>query len=204
MNSDYSKRVVLNEEELEYISNSDNTILKKLLSQKENQETAILEMAKNSQLNSDEKFNNVEILVLEGIYINELGAHPKGTYLKLSNENELHVKTISGCKIFRKVNYFENSEKLIIDTTSTLWQQGHGNLKVMPLDSQSALVLWPKNEKFIPHSHWGGEEIFVLYGRFMDEHGVYPQNSWIRSPHRSFHTPFVEEETLIYVKTGHI
>lgn len=204
MNNDYSKRVVLNEKELEYISNSNNTILKKLLSQKENQETAILEMPKNSQLNSNEKFNNVEILVLDGIYINEFGAHPKGTYLKLSNENELHVKTTSGCKIFRKINYFENSEKLIINTTSTPWQQGHGNLKVMPLDSQSALVLWPKNEKFIPHSHWGGEEIFVVYGKFMDEYGVYPQNSWIRSPHRSFHTPFVEEETLIYVKTGHI
>lgn len=204
MNSDYSKRVLIKEKELEYTSNSKNSFLQKLLSQKDNQETAIVKMRENSQLNTIPKLNNVEILVLDGIYINELGAHPRGTYLKLSNENELHVKTTTGCTIFRKINYFENEENIVINSTSTPWQQGYGNLKVMPLDFQSALVLWPKNEKFIPHSHWGGEEIFVLYGRFMDEYGVYPQNTWIRSPHRSFHTPFVEEETLIYVKTGHL
>ena len=204
MNSDYSKKVLVDTSALIYEKSSNAKVHKKVLSSINNQETAIIKIDENSELNTIPKLNNVEILVLEGVYINELGAHPKGTYLKLSNENELHVKTINGCKIFRKINYFENDEKLIINTNSSPWQQGHGNLKVMPLDSQSALVLWPKDERFIPHSHWGGEEILVLSGRFMDEHGVYPKDTWIRSPHRSFHTPFVEEETLIYVKTGHI
>lgn len=204
MNCDYSLKVSIDTDNLEFEKTSNSKIYIKLLSKLDNQETSILKLDENAQLNTVDKFNNVEILVLEGIYINEFGAFPKGTYLKLSNENELHIKTTSGCTIFRKVNYFKGDEKIIIDTTSTPWLQGHGNLQVMPLDSQSALVLWPKNEKFIPHSHWGGEEIFVLYGKFIDEHGIFPKNTWIRSPHRSFHTPYVEEETLIYVKTGHL
>lgn len=74
----------------------------------------------------------------------------------------------------------------------------------MPLDVQTALVKWPKDERFIPHKHWGGEEIFVLEGVFMDEYGNYPKGSWMRSPHLSEHFPFVKEETIIFVKTGHL
>ncbi|NMU83859.1 cupin, partial [Vibrio parahaemolyticus] len=49
-----------------------------------------------------------------------------------------------------------------------------------------------------------GEEIFVLSGEFRDELGTYPALSWIRSPHMSEHFPFVEQETIIWVKTGHL
>ena len=68
----------------------------------------------------------------------------------------------------------------------------------------TALVHWPAGERFVPHQHWGGEEIFVLSGTFRDEHGVYPKGTWIQSPHLSTHHPFVEEETVIFVKTGHL
>jgi anti-sigma factor ChrR (cupin superfamily) len=65
-------------------------------------------------------------------------------------------------------------------------------------------VYWPENEIFQPHTHWGGEEIVVLAGRFVDEYGDYPQGSWIRNPHLSKHFPRVEEATLILVKVGHL
>ncbi|PHQ24157.1 hypothetical protein CLH62_18710, partial [Marinobacter guineae] len=57
---------------------------------------------------------------------------------------------------------------------------------------------------FQPHRHFGGEEIFVLSGEFCDEHGRYPEGTWIRSPHLSQHHPFVDQETVIWVKTGHL
>jgi anti-sigma factor ChrR (cupin superfamily) len=50
----------------------------------------------------------------------------------------------------------------------------------------------------------GGEEIYVISGEFIDEHGRYPAGTWIRSPHLSQHHPFVEKDTLILVKTGHL
>ncbi|MDE0814154.1 MAG: cupin domain-containing protein, partial [Alphaproteobacteria bacterium] len=34
-------------------------------------------------------------------------------------------------------------------------------------------------------------------------YGAYPAGIWIRSPHRSAHTPFSNEGCLIYYKTGH-
>jgi hypothetical protein len=38
----------------------------------------------------------------------------------------------------------------------------------------------------------------------MDEHRRYPRGTWMRSPHLSAHHPFVEVETVIWVKTGHL
>ena len=61
------------------------------------------------------------------------------------------------------------------------------------------------NTRFNNHRHWGGEEILVIDGCFYDEHGMYPQGTWIRSPHLSSHKPWTQKEgALIYVKTGHL
>ncbi len=78
----------------------------------------------------------------------------------------------------------------------------------MPLHSykgeSTALVKWPKGERFQLHRHFGGEEVFVIKGEFIDEYGRYPKGTWIRSPHLSEHNPYVEEETIILVKVGHL
>ena len=204
MNDNYETRVLINTNDLEWENTQNKGIYKKLLSKKEDEETSILKIEENSKLNNNSKINSVEIFVLEGIYKNEFGEFKSGTYLNLPNENEAFVSSNTGCVIFRKENCDKGVENIIIDTNSTPWLKGQGNLEVMPLYTQTALVKWPQNERFIPHKHWGGEEIFVLKGRFMDEHGIYPKGSWIRSPHLSTHFPFVEEETIIFVKTGHL
>ena len=118
----------------------------------------------------------------------------------------MHHLAKKGAKIFVKSNQMDLKDKkqVVIDTNKTSWHPGYGNLEVMPLTENAALVKWPKGERFLDHSHHGGEEIFVLKGEFIDEHGRYPKGTWIRSPHLSTHFPFVEEETIIFVKTGHL
>ena len=98
----------------------------------------------------------------------------------------------------------EDQRRVVIDTNESRWHPGYGNLEVIPLSDKAALVKWPKGERFVNHSHCGGEEIFVLKGEFIDEHGRNPKGPWLRSPHLSTHFPFVEEETIIFVKTGHL
>jgi len=204
MNSDYDQRVLIQTEDLPWESTGQSGVFKKTLSSKEHAETALIELKPNAVLNSGSILTNTEIFVLEGTYINEYGTFAKGTYLRLPREDESLVRSTDGCVIFRKANYFEDDQSVVVETFSSPWLIGHGNLQVMPLHDQTALVKWPLNERFIPHKHWGGEEIFVLQGTFMDEHGHYPVGSWIRSPHLSTHFPYVEEETIIWVKTGHL
>ncbi|MGA9047052.1 cupin domain-containing protein [Sulfuricurvum sp.] len=204
MNSDYDQRVLIDTNALSWELTEQTGVFKKLLSSRDDTETALIELKENAVLNPSSKINSVELLVLEGSYINAFGEFPQGTYLRLGAEDEASVRTDHGCIVFRKINYFDTDSSVMIHTPTTAWLSGQGNLQVLPLHDQTALVKWPANERFLPHKHWGGEEILVLSGVFMDEHGKYPQGCWIRSPHLSHHYPYVEEETIILVKTGHL
>ena len=151
-----------------------------------------------------------EIYVLEGVFSDENDDYPAGTYLRNPPGSRHKPFTNEGCTIFVKLEQFQkdDTKHVVVRPEEQQWQQGIGKLKVLSLhvhNTQStALVYWPANEVFQPHTHWGGEEIVVIKGKFIDEHGEYPAGSWIRSPHMSQHYPRVEEETLILVKVGHL
>jgi len=151
-----------------------------------------------------------EIYVMEGVFSDENGDYPAGSYLRNPPGSKHTPFTRSGCTLFVKLNQFQADDlnSVAIKPADQHWQPGIGGLEVRLLHSHlgenTALVKWPENERFQPHNHWGGEEIVVLSGTFIDEHGRYPAGSWLRSPHMSQHFPYVEEQTTILVKTGHL
>jgi anti-sigma factor ChrR (cupin superfamily) len=151
-----------------------------------------------------------EILVLDGVFSDETGSYPAGTYIMNPPGSSHAPFSEEGCTLFVKLRHLgsEQLEREIVDTCSAEWFQGMvPGLTVMPLMRQgtgSTLVRWAHQTYFNPHKHYGGEEIFVVDGVFEDEHGRYPAGSWIRSPHLSLHQPFSKEGCTIFVKTGHL
>lgn len=151
-----------------------------------------------------------EILVLSGTFSDQSGDYNTGSYFR-NPEGFTHAPfSKDGCVLLVKLHQFTDgdNEHVVIDTQKAEWTPGIGGLSVMPLHSykgeSTALVKWPKGERFQLHRHFGGEEVFVIKGEFIDEYGRYPQGTWIRSPHLSEHNPYVEEETIILVKVGHL
>ena len=152
-----------------------------------------------------------EFLVLDGVFSDETGYHPAGTYLRNPSGSSHAPYTRDGCTIFVKRHQSDPADtaRVIVDTGSIDFRQGLvPGLSVLPLHrfgtEHVALVRWAAGTRFTAHRHWGGEEIFVVAGLFEDEHGQYPAGSWIRSPHYSQHAPFSTKGCLIYVKTGHL
>jgi anti-sigma factor ChrR (cupin superfamily) len=151
-----------------------------------------------------------ELFVLSGTFSDEFGDYPMGSYIRNPPGSRHSPFTRDGCKLFVKLDQFlpEDTARVVVRPEDHHWQNGIGNLVVLSLHEfqtrHTALVYWPENERFQPHRHWGGEEIYVISGEFIDEHGRYPAGTWIRSPHLSTHFPYVEQETLILVKTGHL
>lgn len=172
--------------------------------------TSFVTFAPNSYFPQHAHPNGEEVFVLEGVFSDEHGDYPAGSYLRNPPGSGHTPFTKQGCKLFVKLDQFnkDDTEHVVIRPDQQQWQQGIGGLKVLALHQHNtesaALVAWPKNEKFQPHSHFGGEEIVVISGTFIDEYDSYPAGTWLRSPHLSKHFPRVEEETLIYVKTGHL
>ena len=151
-----------------------------------------------------------EILVLSGVLSDELGDYPAGTYIMNPPGSNHAPRSELGCELFVKLRHLGPDQQLreVVNTNAAQWLQGMvEGLHVMPLMTQgmgSTLVRWAPQTYFNPHRHFGGEEIFVVSGVFEDEHGRYPQGSWIRSPHMSLHQPFSKEGCTIFVKTGHL
>lgn len=65
-------------------------------------------------------------------------------------------------------------------------------------------VRYAAGSAFATHTHPGGEEILVLDGIFSDEQGDYGPGTYLRNPPGSQHQPFVRQDTIIWVKTGHL
>ena len=88
------------------------------------------------------------------------------------------------------------------------WVQGGVNgMRVAVLSEthhQLMLVSWQPGTRMRFHRHPQGEEIFVLRGRLIDEHGSYSAGSWQRLHVDAGHAPYVEEETLILLRNGHL
>lgn len=152
-----------------------------------------------------------EILVLDGVFEDEAGRYPAGTYLRNPAGSTHAPGSTDGCTLFVKLRQFQtdDTERVRIDTRQTPWRQGLvAGLSVMPLHQfgheSVALVRWQPQTFFQPHAHFGGEEILVLDGVFEDEFGAYPTGTWMRSPHLSRHQPFSREGCTILVKTGHL
>lgn len=110
-------------------------------------------------------------------------------------------------------NYnMDSSKRVMINTTKEMIINSPAvGVNRIPLEREAlesgrttSIVEYFAGAPFKRQSHPLGEEIFVLDGMFSDENGDYPAGTWIRSPHLSTHFPYVEEETIIFVKTGHL
>jgi len=64
----------------------------------------------------------------------------------------------------------------------------------------TTIVRYAPGSRFPPHTHGLGEEFLVLSGTFSDEHGDYPQGTYVRNPPGSTHTPFSDPGCVILVK----
>lgn len=64
----------------------------------------------------------------------------------------------------------------------------------------TSIVRYAAGSAFPRHTHTGGEEIFVLDGRFQDEHGDYPAGSYFRNPPGTSHVPVARDGCTIFVR----
>ncbi|MFC3194790.1 cupin domain-containing protein [Marinicella sediminis] len=213
INMDFSKRLVIDTGKQEWQASPSPSVLRKPLAREAAESghaTSVVKYQAGASFNSHQHPRGEEILVLEGVFSDEHGNYPAGTYLRNPPGTSHAPFSKPGCVLLVKLCQFQFSDQtqLKIDTRKQPWQPGIGGLQVMSLHNhgheRTALVKWPPGEVFQPHTHFGGEELFVLSGTFRDEHGQYPKGTWVRSPHLSSHHPFVEEETIIWVKTGHL
>lgn len=214
LNADLNQRVVIHTNEIPWVDSPMAGVQRRML-ERDGEEvaraTTVVRYAPGSSFSAHTHGGGEEYLVLDGIFSDENGDYPRGTYVRNPVGSSHTPFSKAGGTILVKLWQMspEDREKIVIDTVQNPWLPGLvKGLEVMPLHTHGtenvALVKWQPGTVFQRHSHGGGEEIYVIEGVFEDEHGTYGQGTWIRNPHGSIHTPSSPEGCLIYVKTGHL
>lgn len=214
LNTDLAQRVVIDTTLMRWESSPSGTVWRRPLYRQGGEQgpvTSIVRYAPGGSFPLHRHPEGEEIFVLDGVLADEHGEYPAGTFL-LNPEGTQHApRSEEGCILFVRLRQYAGPgrPRLLRHAGRMEWLPGMvPGLTVKPLYAQSgfpenvALVDWAPGTRFHRHTHPGGEEILVLDGELRDEHGVYPQGTWLRNPHMSQHTPFTEKGCLIYVRVG--
>lgn len=213
INDDFEKRIVQTELEAVWAASPLAGVDRRMLDRVGGEvarATSIVRYAAGSRFNRHLHEGGEEIFVLTGVFSDERGDYPAGTYLRNPPGTSHAPFSREGCVLFVKLLQFaqDDLQPIQIDTTTAPWYPGLiPGLSVLPLHEHNsvstALVRWAPQTRFNSHTHFGGEEILVLNGIFRDENGEYSAGTWLRSPRGSRHTPYTGAEgATIYVKVG--
>lgn len=214
INADLSERALVNSDALPWVASPLPGVERRMLERDGDEvarATTIVRYAAGSSFHAHTHEAGEEFFVLDGVFSDESGDYPEGTYVRNPPGSQHRPHSKDGCIIFVKLRQFDPDDRefVRINTANTDWSPGlMDGLRVMPLFERGpehvALVRFAPGTQFQFHSHPGGEEILVLDGVFEDEHGRYPKGTWLRCPPGSTHQPFSNDGCEILVKTGHL
>lgn len=214
LNANLSQRAVVYAPDLPWVDSPLPGVQRRLLERDGGEvarATSIVRYAPGSHFDPHVHELGEEFLVLEGVFSDESGDFGAGMYVRNPPGSRHRPHSEPGCVIFVKLRQFDPKDDQVVrvDTRRGIWQAAAPDgLALMPLfERGSERVLLQRlapGTRLPPHSHPGGEEIYVLDGELADEHGRYPAGTWLRQPAGSAHAPYSTRGCTLYVKTGHL
>ncbi len=173
------------------------------------QVTSVVRYEPNSTFRQHDHPEGEEILVLRGVFSDEYGDWPKGTFL-LNPEGFRHAPfSKGGCVLFVKLRQFPGRDRnhVAVDTNKLDWEPTSVTGVVQKTLYQQRgysdvthLERWAARADLGRVAYAQGAEIFVLDGEFTDEAGAYSTGHWLRFPSGSEHRPSSATGCTLYIK----
>ena len=192
VNADFSRRTVIATGEMPWIPSPQIGVERRLLDRiggEVARATSLVRYAPASAFPAHAHALGEEFLVLDGIFSDEHGDYPTGTYVRNPPNSRHAPRTGPGCIIFVKLRQMEPAERdrIVIDSNIAEWQdtdqRGSKQLSLFS-DAREQVALQRLEAGARPDDADcpGGEEIFILSGDLRDEFGIYSAGTWIRNP----------------------
>jgi anti-sigma factor ChrR (cupin superfamily) len=216
VNADFSERVVIATNELPWVASPQPGVERRMLDRIGDEvarATSLVRYAPASVFEPHGHALGEEFLVLEGIFSDEHGDYPAGTYVRNPPGSHHSPRTAPGCIILVKLRQMtlRESERSVIDTAKAQWgrgdAEGHQRLDLHTNRENGERVTIERLDAgtSLPAADCrGGEEIFVLSGDLADEQGEYRSGTWIRNPPGYRRGLKSNSGAVFWAKRGHL
>jgi anti-sigma factor ChrR (cupin superfamily) len=215
INGDLDVRVAVDTAAMEWTPSPSGTVWRKrvhLVGPAESgQVTSVVRYEPRSTFHAHDHPDGEEILVLDGVFSDERGDWPAGTYL-LNPEGFRHAPfSRDGCTLFVKLRQFPGRARqhVALRTEDLPWfDTARAGVAVRALYSQHGFSDSMRLERWAAGAAHGrvdyrhGAELFVLDGSFADEAGRFARGAWLRLPPGAEHEPSTSEGCVLYIKEG--
>ncbi len=174
--------------------------------------TSIVRYAPESHFSPHIHTGGEEFLVLEGVFQDEHGDFPVGSYIRNPPETSHTPGSKEGCTIFVKLWQFDlaDREQVRIDTGSADFAKdvNRNHVHVLNLfeDDKEAvsLEIWEAGCEIVLDAA-DGMEILVLEGSFIEAGETFDKHSWLRLPNGSTSQAIAGSTgTRVWIKRNHL
>lgn len=174
--------------------------------------TTIVRYAPNSQFSPHVHTGGEEFLVLDGVFQDEYGDFPAGSYIRNPPESKHTPGSEPGCTILVKLWQFDLGDRthVRLDTNKMAFVRDAENpaVEVMPLFHDAyedvRLERWTA-DALLNLEFSGGAEILALEGTFSESDEAFGPQSWLRLPKASTAQIKVGSEgAKVWIKRGHL
>ena len=192
LNADFSQRVAIHAANLPWIASPMAGVERRMLDRIGDEvarATSIVRYAPRSHFSPHVHGGGEEFLVLDGVFQDEHGDYPAGSYVRNPPTSKHTPGSEPGCTLFVKLWQFDPADRteVRIETGRTPFASApeRPGVEIMPLfrDAQEEVRL----ERWAPHAEIelplpGGAEILVLAGGFKEGSEDFTVQSWLRLP----------------------
>ncbi|MEO9971237.1 MAG: cupin domain-containing protein [Hyphomonadaceae bacterium] len=215
INSDFDKRVLIHSDEVDWVASPMAGVDRRMLDRiggEVARATSIVRYAPGSQFSSHTHDGGEEFVVLEGVFQDEHGDYPAGTYVRNPPTSYHTPGSEPGCIIFVKLRQFAGSDRTSVRTDMNV----QGSIVDASIPGVKATELFHDDRETVNLEYWAadaeisrempdGAEFLVLEGGFEETGERLHKFSWLRMPLGShLNAKTGADGAKVWVKTRHL
>ncbi len=192
LNADFTKRAVVHGAQTEWIASPMPGVDRRMLDRIGDEvarATSIVRYAPGSAFSQHEHTGGEEFLVLEGVFQDDYGDFPAGTYVRNPPTTKHTPASEGGCTIFVKLWQFDSDDRnqFHVDTETAVYAPDPARDGVSVLKLHSDPFETVVMERWTPGASIAfdapkGAELLVIKGGFSEAEEVFSPQSWLRLP----------------------
>jgi ChrR Cupin-like domain len=215
INADFSKRVVVHSSQMEWVQSPMPGVERRMLDrigEEVARATSIVRYAPGSSFSAHTHDGGEEFLVLEGVFQDEHGDYPIGSYVRNPPTSSHTPGSEPGCVILVKLHQFDPTDRFQVRISSSVIPP----IAVAGRNGVGVISLYADAREDVRIEVWdpatgirvdapGGMEVFVLDDGFDEGGESFSKHSWLRvPPGDTLHTVAGAAGARVWIKSGHL